>query len=411
MSLVFGINHGCVNTPLLFASTLLDRNAGYAGSALFNLFRALSALFASVPVVMIIGQQKGLSLGMLLSSVSVAFSAFSVWAPMGSWLQWATFLPGSCVGGIAGSILWTAQGGYLDRSVSVLVEATREDRRDAVSWHTATFAVHYLVFEAACKLLSALALKCRLEPWLVFMVGLALAGASTIACTVFLLDLGRAPEAGTAATTNKLLKAMELWPDPTLWCLSLTNLTFGFAAAYMNGHVNAAYTKPQLGAHYVGIFATVTALVAAAVSYACGAAVNTLGSKVPVMLFGSLCFMAIPALSLLTGFSGWGTWLVVPFILQGCGRAVYESTNKAVFVDFYPGAKAEGAFANTIVQTCIAFAFCFCFSSVLIEQALAGIVLALAASSFPSYLIAKELQRKSSEPDAEDSMSGSTSGS
>ena len=34
---------------------------------------------------------------------------------------------------------------------------------------------------------------------------------------------------------------MALWRDPRIWLLSLTNLTFGFSAAYMNGFVNRHY--------------------------------------------------------------------------------------------------------------------------------------------------------------------------
>lgn len=63
-------------------------------------------------------------------------------------------------------------------------------------------------------------------------------------------------------------EAAALWSDPALWCLSLTNLTFGFAAAFLNGYVNAAFTKPQLGADFVGFFATATALTAAVMSQA-----------------------------------------------------------------------------------------------------------------------------------------------
>jgi len=30
-------------------------------------------------------------------------------------------------------------------------------------------------------------------------------------------------------------------------------------------------------------------------------------------------------------------------VLMGIGRAVYESTNKAIFADFFPGEKSAGA--------------------------------------------------------------------
>jgi len=42
--------------------------------------------------------------------------------------------------------------------------------------------------------------------------------------------------------------------------------------------------------------------------------------------------------------------MVVFYVLQGLGRGVYESTNKAIFADFFPGDKSVGAFANCILQ-------------------------------------------------------------
>ena len=34
-------------------------------------------------------------------------------------------------------------------------------------------------------------------------------------------------------------------------------------------------------------------------------------------------------------------------VLMGIGRAVYESTNKAIFADFFPGEKSAGAERST----------------------------------------------------------------
>lgn len=51
----------------------------------------------------------------------------------------------------------------------------------------------------------------------------------------------------------------------------------------------------------------------------------------------------------------------VLYVLQGVGRAVYESTGKGVFADFFPG-DAAGAFANNMLQNATAFALCFFLS-------------------------------------------------
>jgi hypothetical protein len=48
-----------------------------------------------------------------------------------------------------------------------------------------------------------------------------------------------------------------------------------------------------------------------------------------------------------------GQWshLLPLYIAQGVGRGNFESTNKAVFADFFPGSKAEPAFANFVIWT------------------------------------------------------------
>merc|ERR1712217_637356 len=86
-----------------------------------------------------------------------------------------------------------------------------------------------------------------------------------------------------------------------------------------------------------------------------GRASETLGSKIPVLLFGSLCFILIGALSFVTaphgrGPGGWGWGIMIFYILQGLGRGVYESTNKGIFGDVFPGAQGLGAFANCMMQ-------------------------------------------------------------
>merc|ERR1712224_848905 len=51
---------------------------------------------------------------------------------------------------------------------------------------------------------------------------------------------------------------------------------------------------------------------------------------------------------------GWGAGIVIFYIFQGLGRGVYESTNKGIFADFFPGEQSVGAFANCILQNTFA---------------------------------------------------------
>jgi hypothetical protein len=420
MSVLFAINHGCVTTPLIFATSLLSEDIGYAGSALLYVFTCIGSLFLSVPIVTAIGQRAGLVVGCGLYSVYVGSFAVAAFLPMGSSGQWLSFLPGSCLGGIAAAVLWTSQGGYLDRSSAALLaaEASEADsdgedtddpedavaaRQRATTEHAAVFAVYYLAFEVVFKLASSFALKFKVEPWLIFSGCLVFAVAST-AALLWIRDLGQADSSTKAAgesacskVAGRLLRTVSLWKDPVLWCIAPTNLAFGFSAAFMNGYVNATYTKPQLGADFVGFYATATTLTAAIASRLFGTLANRIGSKGPFMLVGSVAFCLIPLLVLVFGFEGWRYYLVVPYLLQGTARAVYESTSKGVFADFFPGPLSEGAFANQMVQSTMSFALCFFFSSLLPRTVLATIVFCLAILIFPGFLLASRLRLERSE--------------
>lgn len=391
MSVLFGINHGTATTPMIFASTLLDKQVGYMGNSMLYVFTCVSALFLCLPILAAKGQRGALRLGMTLYAMYAGSFALAAMSPNGSWQQWFIFLPGSSLGGIASSLVWTAQGVYMDRSVTATLRTKTEgSRQQATASHSSAFAAYYLFFEVACKLAASTALSFGVTPPVIFSACLAFGIASAAGCGA-LLDLGHAQ--GNQQACDKLLKAVKLWPNPIIWFLSLTNLTFGFTAAFMNGYVNATYTKEQLGNQYVGFFASVTAVTAAVLSLVFGAAAKRIGAKGPFLLLGSVCFFAIPALVLSVSVDGWGAWLSVFYLLQGCGRAVYESINKGVFADYFPGELSEGAFANSMMQSGLSFAFGFFFSATLPQWA-PWIILVFAVPIYPCFLAAKRLRRE-----------------
>eukprot|EP00932_Pfiesteria_piscicida_P014329 SRR837773.26070.p1 GENE.SRR837773.26070~~SRR837773.26070.p1 ORF type:complete len:261 (-),score=65.87 SRR837773.26070:51-731(-) len=207
------------------------------------------------------------------------------------------------------------------------------DRQQATSGLSACFAVYYLLFEVVCKLASSVALRYEAPPWIIFLVCLGLAGVSAGAgLGLRAVEKGAAPAAAAPASsplTGKLFKAIALWRDPVLWLLAFTNFTFGFAAAFMNGNVNATYTKVQLGREWVGYYATATALTGALASHLFGVLAKRFGTKGPFILIGALSFITIPILVLFAGLDSWGYWLIVPYLLQGCGRGVFESITRA----------------------------------------------------------------------------------
>merc|ERR1712032_1326799 len=185
-----------------------------------------------------------------------------------------------------------------------------------------------------------------------------------------------------------------------IWCLSGSNLTFGFCTGYMNGYVNGSFAKPNpvLTDRSIGMLL--------AIMYAMAAALSVVFSRFSgrtgwccIVLLGSLCYACIAlAVILVTPSIGnryWGAWLVLLYILQGTGRAVYEGTNKAVFATFFPGDKSPGAFANSMLQTYLAFFASYVLQSILEDEAvLAWIILLLAALTTPGLQLAFHLQSK-----------------
>merc|ERR1712086_230668 len=82
-----------------------------------------------------------------------------------------------------------------------------------------------------------------------------------------------------------------------------------------------------------------------------------------VMMIGAVCFMFVAVMSyaLEPGALRHVMWLI--YIVYGCGRAVWESTNKAVFAEFFPD-DPQAAFANIVLQSGTASAAAFFIFSI-----------------------------------------------
>jgi len=81
---------------------------------------------------------------------------------------------------------------------------------------------------------------------------------------------------------------------------------------------------------------------------------------------------------------GWGIAFV--YVIAGAGRGVFETTNRAAMVDFFPGEHAAAAFSN--LNTWVGFSFTFGFIVFeFISQTAMGAIILLAAvlSSFATW--------------------------
>jgi len=270
----------------------------------------------------------------------------------------------------------------------LLVRKEGSERSELTSSLAGSFAFYFLGFEVTSKLLWSGLQRVGAEGWAI-AAGFTLVG---LLATLLMTQASNLSSADQGSSwRSKVTVATGLWSDPAVFLLSGLNLTFGFSAAFMNGYVNSKFTAVQIGPWAVPLFAAATALVAALLSKVLGAVAIRAG-KGFVLSLGSLGFFCIASsFFMLDQSQGWNGWLLALYLMQGLGRAVYESTSKGVFADFFPG-RAVGAFANCMLQSSSAFAMCFFLSDVLQGPELARIVMVLSVLTPLGYLSAVRLR-------------------
>eukprot|EP00438_Fugacium_kawagutii_P007334 Skav235728 [mRNA] locus=scaffold280:855828:857354:+ [translate_table: standard] len=383
MGVLFALNHGVVTTPLAVSTTLLNLDTATFGNGLLYVVTLVSSLLLGAPVVGQLGPKGGLTFGMFFYCLYIACFAGSLYFTGQGWL----FTAGSACGGLAAGVLWTAQGTYFASSASALSSAGKS-RDEATADLSGQFAFSYLLLEVLSKLGFSVLQTLGIEVWGIAALYFLLALLSLVFMQLWIYDL---PSGTTAAKPlDKALAAISLWSDPAVWLLAPTNLSFGFCAAYMNGFVNARFAAQELGQESVAFLGAVTALTAAFLAKAYGPLSSKVG-KGSVIYLGAGCAVAIPLLTY-GGCVGWGWSLLSLYFLQGSVRAVYESTNRAIFSDFFPG-QAEGAFANCMLQSSLGFATCFFLQNSLSAEQLSGIIVALAVSTSLGFTFASNLKQ------------------
>jgi len=399
MALCFSVNHSCSTAPLIFASSVLDTDVAYLGNGVLYTVSVVSTMLLAVMTVDIVGLKGGLILGTLLYSIYVACFTGALFFAEVLTVQYVLFVSGSTCCGLAAGILWTAEGGYMARSATMLSESSPGMTREAATAELAgDFAFNYLLLEVAGKLAWGFLMHAGMSVTQVGLVYVAMSVASM--CALFVIDPVESGGAQADARDtvrkspfSKLFATIRLWKDPRIWLLSPTNITFGFGAAYLNGYFNATYEAPELGTKSLGTLCAVTVGCAAVLSkYVYGPLGTKFGKGVPITI-GALSFAGIPILVLSTNCcEGFGWWMLIFYVLQGSGRAVYESTNKAVFSDFFTGEDTEGAFANCAMQMSVASAALFFASGRIDGQMLAASVMVSAVITPLVYFLAATMK-------------------
>ena len=117
MCICFSANHGCVVACIAYAASELgDLLGGYGTGSLYVCY-AFTAFLLSKPVITMTGPKIGLILG--VGGYCVYVLGFLLAVVLQGSIRWPIFLFSACVGGIAGGMLWTAQGRYFSKNASL----------------------------------------------------------------------------------------------------------------------------------------------------------------------------------------------------------------------------------------------------------------------------------------------------
>mmetsp|Transcript_17768 Transcript_17768/g.41373 ORF Transcript_17768/g.41373 Transcript_17768/m.41373 type:complete len:442 (+) Transcript_17768:75-1400(+) len=403
MSVTFGINHAAVTTPILFASSVLTNTAGQGSNAVLYGMTLLVSLFMSSLLYSWFGAKRGLSISMLLYAIYVAMFAWSSdlcdeedpngSCTQGDAMQLPVALAAAFVGGCGAGLLWTCQGGFFAHISEELATAEAKPKDVITAQLSGTFATIFLSMECAMRALTTLLTNRNFHIGLTYPVVFALMSGLALIATMAFQVLATSMDAKQVPTRvcTKVLAAVELWKDPKLWLLQTTNLTFGFAAAWYGGWVNRNIVSKALNPTFIGFLGAVLSGLAAALSWAFGHVATRCG-KGPVILLGSLAFLSLGIGSKLVHHPDDWSWGVLIFpCFMGIGRAVYESTNKAIFADFFPGPKSPGAFANVFVFGTGASTTAFVLGSTSSGKYEFYLLVAFAALTFPCYFLARTI--------------------
>eukprot|EP00930_Biecheleria_cincta_P085744 TRINITY_DN75111_c0_g1_i1.p1 TRINITY_DN75111_c0_g1~~TRINITY_DN75111_c0_g1_i1.p1 ORF type:complete len:476 (-),score=85.63 TRINITY_DN75111_c0_g1_i1:66-1493(-) len=371
MAIAFGLNHATVTTPLQFATSVLTQKVGYASNLSLYAATLVCSLFFANIIYSRLGAKTGLSIAMLLYTVySGSFGLAIFLCPHksddGSCIEgsatgamWLVAVLGALLGGVGAGLLWTCQGAFYALVCEKIAQAEDRSKEKVTAEFSGTFGLIFLGFEAGVRAVTSLLTQSSadgiglgLQQWVAFAIWTFAALASTVGFSAFSTNLASAAPQG--GILDKVLAATNLWKDPKLWLLQATNVTFGFAAAYNAGFVNSNITskalKKQGGATFIGYGGAVLSLLAAILAKLAGPVAAKYG-KGPVVAIGALAFLLIAIFSYIMRQDPekYGFGVLIFYVLMGIGRAVYETTNKAIFADFFPGDKAPGAFANVFV--------------------------------------------------------------
>jgi MFS family permease len=408
LAVTFSVNHATVTTPLQFSSSVLTNAAGQGSNAvLYGVCLVCSLFFANL-LFSILGPKRGLAVSMVAYSVYVIFFAFAAsecairdpdkgTCTEGGPAQMPVAIIGAAIGGFGAGLLWTCQGAFVTQVCEKLAIAENTNKDEITAKVMGYWGTIFLATEAMVRALTTVMIKyikISFPGAFFFWAGCAL--IASILFVAIATDLRADSPAQAGSVSDKLLAAVKLWNDPKLWLLQCTNIAFGFAVAWLSGYVAKNIFSVAISASFIGFAGAILSGFAAVLSQVFGKVAAKVG-KGPVVGCGALAFLALGICSKWLGPEDPADWqwgALIFYVFMGIGRAVYESTNKAIFADFFPHPKSAGAFANVFVFNSGSSCIAFILGATGTEEPELYFLLAFAGLTIPGFVIATLLKRK-----------------
>eukprot|EP00927_Polykrikos_kofoidii_P042666 TRINITY_DN36712_c0_g1_i1.p1 TRINITY_DN36712_c0_g1~~TRINITY_DN36712_c0_g1_i1.p1 ORF type:complete len:445 (+),score=45.00 TRINITY_DN36712_c0_g1_i1:157-1491(+) len=378
VSRCFSMHHAVAMVPLAYSVAVMPGHVGYVGNAMLFFSSVISGLFVSVPCTITLGTKGALMVGLACYCVYSVFFCLALAVSSSSHSSLANiFVVGSVFGGTGAGVLWTAQVGFIANASNCIAnqECLRGQDRVRLQDEIAKgFAFSFLLLEFFAKVAFSAMLMAGAQ---LLWVSTTFAGCSFLTLAMMGTSMSRvrtdeddvstavplAATGGFARMFPKVASTISMWSDPRIWLLSTTNITFGFSSAFCNGYINKTYAANELGENAIGFLSAVTVATAAVTVLFLVPLGNVYGRGM-FLSFGAASMGWISVLVISKRCCvGWGHHLILIYVLQGFGRAVFESTNKATYIDFFRGKDQIGAFANGFVQTSVSSATCYMLSN------------------------------------------------
>jgi len=164
--------------------------------------------------------------------------------------------------------------------------------------------------------------------------------------------------------------------------MSTFNILFGVSLAFADQYMNAEIVAEGLGVSTVGWMTALVPVTAVLGSYPLSILGRTPSGKRIGLWIGGSIFLVVGIIAFSATpnqLRGLRYGIVFMYILLGAGRAVFETTNKAALVDFFPGEEATAAFSNLHTWSGLAFGISFIVYEY-ISQVAMGVIIFLVAT-------------------------------